>query len=377
MFNTLFGLKVLRAIPEETIWGLMRGQYVLHGGVVRWAPGTGPAGQIVRHLIPLAAPEQTLLPLSPLPAVSFPMSIHQIAQTPDINAMTRQILQLSTGTMVLSGLNLAVSALGFALLSQRLGAIESRLEAIQADMQAIRELLERKERAVFRLALSDLLNASHIVNDDTRRAVLVDARRTFGVLVEQYRELLTQAETVELALATEEYYCLTVLARSRCSAELGELALAHHELASDVMNWTQQVRRIVRELLIGQHSERFLYRDTAQVAPIAAVVEWLDFANDDHKGYAWIDILRSQAGYWHADEAGGVGVWWGRSKEQERVYDRDVVVPGLMRLTARHRTLEGHGAQLALLNELNLTPSAFEQQRDTLASRAVEGYLIA
>jgi hypothetical protein len=377
MFNSLFGLKVLRAIPEETIGGLLSGQYVLHGGVVRCSPGTEQAGQIVRHLIPLAAPAQMLLPLNPLPDLSFPISIHQIARTPDINAMTRQILQLSTGTMVLSGLNLAVSAIGFANLSQRLGVIEARLEAIQADVQAIRDLLERKERATFRLALSNLQNSGYIVNSDIRRSVLVDARETFGVMVEEYRELLAQAETVEAALAAEEFYCLMALARSRCSAELGELAVAHHELAADVMNWTEQVRRIVDKLLIGEHPERFLYRDTAQVAPIAAVVEWLDFASDDHKGYAWIDILRSQAGHWHADEAGGVGVWWGRSKEQERVYDRDVVVPGLVRLTARHRTLQGHGAQLALLKELNVIPSAFEQQRDKLASHAIEGYLIA
>lgn len=376
MFNTLFNLKVLRAIPQETIGGLFSGQYTIHGGVIRWATGTEQAGRIVRHLIPLAFSAQTLLPLSPLSVLSGPISVYQLAQLRDVPRMTKQILQLATSTMVLSGLNLAVSGIGFGYLAYRLRAVEARLEAIQSDVKAIRVWLEGKERAVLRAALHDLCNTARIEHLATRQAVLIDARRTFGELVEQYRELLTQATEVEPAMLVEEYYCLTMLARARCSAELGEGALAHHEFATDSAVWTEHARRIAKDVLIGKHPERFLYRDTAKTSSVTMIIDWLNFAYDDPQGYAWIDTLRLQMSRWHDDESTGVGLSWGSSKRKERVYERETVVPSLARLTARHYALEGHLAQFAMLSDLNVTPSVFERQIEKLASSAVEGYLI-
>ena len=46
------GWTVAREIPSDVIDGLNRGDYVLHGGVIRSAPSTDGAGQIVRHLLP-------------------------------------------------------------------------------------------------------------------------------------------------------------------------------------------------------------------------------------------------------------------------------------------------------------------------------------
>jgi hypothetical protein len=376
MFNTFFGLKVLRAIPQETIWGLLSRQYVLHSGVIRGAPGTAQAGQIVRHLIPLAPPEQIFPPLSPLPNLPTPMSIYQLAQLREISTMTNQVLQLATTTTILSGLNLAVSAIGFAHLSHRLSAIETRLEAIQADVKAIRAFLERRERAELQVALQNLRDSHLIANDAIRHQVLVNAHQAFGVMLASYRELLTSATEAEPALIAEEYYCLTMLARAHCSANLDQLALAHQELRSDLAVWTEQARRIAHDLLLGEHPERFLYLDTAQVAPTSALVDWLDFAHNDSKGYGWIDDLRSKMRHWHADKSTRVGIRWGDSKEQERTYDCETVVPSLARLTARQRTLEGHVAQLALLAELNITPSTFERRLVQLEPSAVEGYLI-
>jgi hypothetical protein len=55
MIELLKGFNVARGIPTEVITGLMTGQYKLHGGVIRWAANTDHAGQVVRHLIPVAS----------------------------------------------------------------------------------------------------------------------------------------------------------------------------------------------------------------------------------------------------------------------------------------------------------------------------------
>lgn len=55
MIESLLNLIVTRAIPSEVVEGLMTGQFKLFSGVIRWAPGTQYAGQIIRHLLPLSA----------------------------------------------------------------------------------------------------------------------------------------------------------------------------------------------------------------------------------------------------------------------------------------------------------------------------------
>jgi hypothetical protein len=369
MDNSLFGLSVLRTVPEDTIWGVLSGQYRLHGGVVRWAAGTPQAGQIVRHLIPLARVASSSLP----PGL---LHISHIVRSPDLALMTRQILQVVTDTMLLSGLNLAVSAISFAVMLHRLDSIETRLKAIQADVKAIRDLLERRERAELHAALQKLQSIRLVKDRSIRQAMLIQAQGTLSTMVQIYRELFICARDAEVALATEEYYCLVMLARSRCSAELSQFDLAQSELAADVKVWSEQARRAARDILIGKHPERFLYQDTVDIAPTSAIVEWLDFANNDPKGYGWIDVLRKDMRRWYRTESVGVVVHGAYSQEKERIYERETVVSGLARLTARHQVLEGQVAQLALLQELNVTPSAFEQRVEQLASLAVEGYII-
>ena len=55
MADNLLGLIVTRSIPKEVLVGLLAGQYKMYGGVIRWAPGTEQAGEIVRHLIPVGS----------------------------------------------------------------------------------------------------------------------------------------------------------------------------------------------------------------------------------------------------------------------------------------------------------------------------------
>ena len=55
MIDSLLGLSVARGIPAEVVSGLITGMYRLDGGVIRWAANTENAGQIIRHLIPIAS----------------------------------------------------------------------------------------------------------------------------------------------------------------------------------------------------------------------------------------------------------------------------------------------------------------------------------
>ena len=111
------GWTVASTIPPDVIDGLARGIHVLHGGVVENAPGTDGAGQSVLHLLPAGRALPDIVPAD---------SIRDVAGA----LTTRNLLQATTCTMALSGMNLAVSAVGFAVLYGKLTELDKRLAAI-------------------------------------------------------------------------------------------------------------------------------------------------------------------------------------------------------------------------------------------------------
>jgi hypothetical protein len=375
------GLIVARALPVETMLGLLSGQYTLQGGVIRWAAGTAQAGQIVRHLIPVAQPAFSLLPFGGLAALSGLTSTYQIGQMHALTHITQQVFQVANATMVLSGLHLAISGMGFTMLHQRLSALDARLAAIQADVHAIRALLERNERAALCAALADLNAITQMDNPTTRQRVLVTTRQALGPLMHASAEVLTHTTDRMEALAYEAYFCLAAPARARCTAELGELRLAADELATILAIWTPQARRIATDLLIGDAPQRFLYRDSAEAMPVADLVACLDFAYGETQGYGWIDTLRKGGDPWYYLERTdlttkyrkGTGDPLGKPIKNRRCAsdsnreallrrDRELIIPYLCKLVARRQVLEGYQAQCELLETYQLTPAAFEQK---------------
>jgi hypothetical protein len=139
MVESLLNLTVTRSIPSDVMTGLMTGQFKLHGGVIRGAPGTQYAGQIIRHLLPVT--EQTigtaiLAPTSKALDVVNTYQLHSLfGQMNVLTVATQQVLQIATGTMVLSGLNLAVTAVGFAVLNEKLKNLEGQLNEIQKEVR--------------------------------------------------------------------------------------------------------------------------------------------------------------------------------------------------------------------------------------------------
>jgi hypothetical protein len=359
----------------------MTGQYKLYGGVIRWAAGTEYAGQIIRHLLPIAEP---ITDASQLLQLSGQMNA--------IAATTQQVLQLATGTMVLAGLNLAVTAVGFVVLNEKLKSLEGKLNELQKEVKAIRALLELEERARLAAALRDLLNIINVKNLDHRHALLFNSKNILAPISLKYKELLASAETIEMAMAYEEYFCLTSLAHVRCLAELGMLEMALRDLEEANIFWKGQARRIANDLLLGKYPERFLFSDFAQDVSVSRLVEWLDFAGGEEKGYARIDELRSKTKSWYSEsDYPGVGtgaakvtssLWGvvasykGNIKTKEIDQEKATIIPSFQKLVARNNVLEGYVTQYELLEVHNVTPAEFESKVALLAPTAVDGYII-
>ena len=389
------GCTVAREIPYETLTGLATGKYHLYGGVIRWAAGTANAGQIVQHLIPVG-----LNPLNVIPGLDFIPGIvaniqlsqlkgisqfntYQLAQVAsqinDLSQSTQQILQLAAGTTVLSGLGLLVSSIGFAALNNKLNKIDSKLKEIQKDVKEIKYFLESSERAKLFAALNALLKVDSNTAYEHRHTILHNSRNILAEINMRYRELLSEANTIETAMANEEYFSLTALAQSRCTAELGMLDIARKEI--DEMNefWQVQAHRISTEILVGQYPERFLATDFVDSVPVTELVQWLDFTYQEKKGLAWIDELRGKINEtwysksWLTSSGSGLNknVGIGLQKEQQ------MLIPALRKLVARGSVFEGYVTQYELLEEQKMKPSDFEEKLASLPeSSLVDGHVI-
>lgn len=392
MIESFIGLNVARSLPPEIVTGLITGQYKLHGGVIRWATNTDFAGQIVRHLIPVAQQSIGASLLAPVTGVLGAVNTFQLhklsGQVDALTTATQQVLQIATNTMALSGLNLAVTAVGFTMLNEKIKNLEGKLNEIQKDVKAIRFLLELEERAKLSAALRDLLNIDQVKNTEHRHTLLFNSKNILAPISQKYKELLAEANTIETAMAYEEYFCLTSLSHARCLAELGMLDMAHRDLEEANEFWNGQARRIANELLLGNDRERFLFSDFSQGVPTSMLVEWLDFAKGEEKGFGWIDELRSKTKPWHSqknDDSFFETGFFGKMKEftsgdekaKKLQMQNEKVIPSLQKLVSRNNVLNGFVAQYELLERHNITPSEFDRKLASIPSTAeVNGYII-
>jgi hypothetical protein len=386
MTDNLLGLVITRAIPKEVLVGLLAGQYRLCGGVIRWATGTEHAGQIVRHLIPVGS--QTIT--DPLfGTLNGMFNIANTSQLGILRATTQTVLQMATGAMVLSGLNLAVSVIGFAIIDQKLRRLENQLNRIEKEVKGIRELLEIDERARLGAALEDLVNAMRCQRLDDRRELLLHAKGDLAPIRLKYKELLSRADSLEVALGYEEYYVLTSLAHSRCLAELGMLGTARQSLENDVTFWKEESKRIAHDLLLGENPERFLFSDFVKDVPVSDLIEWLDFAHGDDKGYEQLDQLRATTTGWYTgtDRKEILRKNWQmmpvvrqntqRKTDAELEWQLKKVVPSFPKLIARNKVLDGYVGQYQYLEDHDILPSRFEKELANVSPEFhVDGFII-
>ncbi len=375
------GLNVIRTVPPEVLDGVFNGTYTVHGGVISWARGTERAGQIIRHLIPVT-PQSITDPLfSQMGGITNQLS--------RVGATTQTILEMASGTMALSGLNLAVNVIGFAIIYQKLKRLESQLNRIEKEVKAIHELLEIEERARLAAALEDLVNAMQSQKLDDRRELLFYAKGVLAPIRLKYKELLSKTDSLEVSLGYEEYFVLTSLAHTRCLAELGMLDTARHSLENDVVFWKNESRRIARDLLLGENPERFLFSDFVENVPVANLIDWMDFAHDEEKGYEQLNDLRAMTTGWYTGidkkEIGrktgralsNIGQKLSRKTDAELDWQLNKVVPSLQKLVARNNVLDGYISQYQYLEEQNLLPSTFENVIASISPEYyVDGYII-
>lgn len=395
MSNSLFGLTVARAIPPEVVTGLATGQYKLYGGVIRGAAGTEYAGQIIRHLLPMATQTAGSSIINPISGVFEATNTFQLfnisGQVNALTAVTQQVLEIASATMVLSGLNLAISLVGFAMLNEKLNNLEQKLNEIQKDVKEIRTLLELKERAELEVALHNLLNIANIKNSEHRQRTLFDAKSTLAPINLKYKVLLEGADRLETAMAYEEYFCLTALAHARCQAELGMLEMAYLDLERSTGFWVEQARKVANKFVFGKYPERFLFSDFAESVPVSVLAEWLDFAGGEEKGYGRIDELRGKTTSWYSREnyaevvegVSAVGKLLNKAispkaaKLAETNADKQLVIPAMQKLVARYKVFEGYKSQYKFLEEHNVRPTEFENELALLGEDAVvNGYII-
>lgn len=400
MLISSLGLTVLSKIPSQAVTGLLTGQLKLTGGVLRWAAGTGKGGQIFMHLLPAGNSLLNMVPgLDFIPGLVANFQLHKISgkidtlqqmtqlntyqlinltkQVTSLSQATQQVLSVATGAAVLSGLSLAVSSVGFMVVNKKLNTIDKRLKEIQKDVQAIREFLQRAERAELLAALGDLLKIDGLTDEQHRHTMLHNARLTLARINQRYRDLLVHSNSINEAMANEEYFSLTALAQARCTAELGMFDIARRELEEMNLFWKAQARRIAKDFLIGEFPERFLASDFADDVPVSALIAWLDFVGDEEKGYEWIDVLRHRINepwygkkFWKNDGGGlnrGIGV--GLEKEQQ------TVIPTLQKLISRNGVFDGYLSQYEMFEQHKVRPSEFQDQLLQLPEeKAVNGY---
>jgi hypothetical protein len=208
--------------------------------------------------------------------------------------------------------------------------------------------------------LKDLLKTEGMADEEHRHTMLHNARIRLGEVVDQYADAFWTANTIQGALAAEEYYCLAALARARCSAELRLFSIAQQELRDDSMRWEQGSRRVMKDLFLGEHPERLLSGEYVEAAPVASIVAWMDFAYDEERGYAWIDKLRSE---WKqpSRRAVDVSVPWLTGQRAQMAKRQDTqAIPEVQRLMNRRAVLDTYVEQYGLLEHAALRPSEFE-----------------
>jgi hypothetical protein len=190
-------------------------------------------------------------------------------------------------------------------------------------------------------------------------------------------------------LGYEEYFVLTSLAHSRCLAELGMLGTARDSLESDITFWKDESKRIARDLLLGDSPERFLFSDFVKDVPVSNLIEWLDFAHGEEKGYERLDELRAMTTGWYTGtdikELGrktgrtlsSIGQKISRKTDADLEWQLKKVVPSFQKLIARNSVLDGYVGQYQYLHEHNILPSTFENEIANISPEFhVDGYII-
>lgn len=413
--SLLSGFTVARAIPLEVIDGLAVGRYVLSGGVIRGAPGTEIGGQIVRHLLP-ASSNVLGAALSPILApVNAALNVSQVAQlrgltgnvaklgasqsanfgaltmrmahlgkdvgtlTTNVDALTgvtKQVLGIATTTMAMSGLNLALSASGFVFLNHKLNNLNKKVDEISLNVRDMKMFLELTERAQLESALRDLSHAITTPHHHNKRDLLLHARQTLSPIYLKYASLYKDynqnpQRSIAEVLVCEEYFSVALLASVHSAAELDMTDVAYRDLEDGYGTWKAQTQKLVRERLLVNQPERYLYSEYTDSVSSNDLASWLNFINSPRPTEEWIDVLRGRL-----PQSRSMKLFASQRPFKESV-DEGKIVPALHKMVHRDSVLSGYLSQYQVMKEHRMQPSALQRKLEKLPERdLVEGYAI-
>lgn len=349
MLSELAGFTLTRAIPDSVLAGVLGGSYKIFGGVVR-----NDAGQIVAHLVNAGNPADILSTfLSPLNTAFSGLNTYQLYR---VGADIHRLLGLVQASMVISGLTLAVSSAGFLFLSNKIGKIDKKLEEIAVDVKSIKRFLELTERARLISALKVIRELKQIEDASTKTQMLINSRQTLGEIHEKYKALLIEDRCVTELMPVEEYFTITALGHSMCSAELGMYEQATNDLLESQTIWRTATRSFVGEKVIGRNPQRFLAKRYAGRIKSEEIVGWMDFVEESDMGFDRLDQLREMS---HKID---INIF--NSIDMKEAIAIDVA----RKLVQRDGVLQGYVDQYRFCASLKRRPSEMQQYFDTLSS---------
>lgn len=285
------GLAVTRQIPIETLTGLISGAYAVHGGVIR-----DGAGRIVAHL---ATPEGLGSLASFLPGLSTISELIANGQLVYIGRSVAQIkeavgtvLSVSMAGTALAGLGVVTSVAGFAYMHKRFGDVEKRLDSIDKTVKDIKRLLTVFQMATLKGAVDNMRHAEKSPDAETRRSMLLQAKRDFTNLSHQYEELWLRSSSVEEARLMEDAFTLSFTGSALCLSELQMADVAATDFASHLERWRTIARSQVCERLLNDNPVRLLGEDCVETLPSRELLNLMDFATGEKRGIDWFDQLR-------------------------------------------------------------------------------------
>ena len=381
MISELAGFTLSRSIPDHLMLWVLAGVNKVYGGVVR-----NEQGQILAHLVNSTTPSSILSaftsPLNTLLSGVNTYQLHNIgtdvsligaevaqvsAEVSHIGANVTQLLQLAQASMLLSGLTLAVSSAGFLFLSNKINKIDEKLQQVASDVKYIKSFLELQERSRLIAALKVIRELNKVEDSSARLQMLISSRQTIGEIHEKYKMLLTDSSNEYSFMAAEEYFTITAIGHSLCSAELDMYDQAVNDLHDAQYTWQSSSRAFVKNHVINDNAQRFLTKDYVKHINSAEVIEWVDFAESSANGMSILDHLRGQPQK--------MSFGWSMRKGIDNEEKLNLEVS--RKIIARNKILKGYADQLKYLSQIRQKPSTVQNLMNSIPNdNSVEGCYI-
>lgn len=350
MISELAGYTLTRTIPDNVLAGVLSGAYKIYGGVVR-----DGSGQIMAHLVNSGTSSNLLsVFLSPINTAFSGLNTYQIYR---VGSNVKQLLGLAQASMVISGLTLTVSSAGFLFLSNRIHKIDKRLAEISAEIKSIKKFLELQERSKLITALRVIRELNQIEDESVKTQMLINSRQTLGEIHEKYKSLLIEDNHVNEMMPVEEYFTITTIGHSLCSAELGMYDQAKNDLIESQSIWRKSAKAFVSQVTLGKNPQRLLSKKYVNHIKSEEIASWIDFSEDTDLGIDRIDQLRAMSPMVDINILKSI-------KNEEKI-----AIDVTRKIVQRDRVLQGYIDQYDYFSSIKKKPSEVQMYIDSLSSQ--------